>query len=105
MRYRVLLFEKEDSLRIPLKRFLHIFGYEVLDYRDPSPCPLGGYDKCPCPESSICAHFLITDVDMPHTGGLEFIERIKQKDCKITNMAAMAAGWKNADRRFGLQGI
>jgi CheY-like chemotaxis protein len=99
MSYRVLLFENEDNTRMSLKAFLRVFGYEVLDYCDPSLWPLGECDKCPCPEGSICAHFLITDVDMPHIGGLDFIESLKKRGCRITNMAAMSAGWENEDFR------
>ena len=97
MRYRILLFEDEDSNRKLLRTYFRVMGYEVFDYRDPYFSKLGEYDKCPCSEDSICAHFLITDVDMPYTAGLEFIARLKQKNCKIANIAIMSGGWSNED--------
>jgi len=85
---RILLFEDESVLRVLLKDLLEKDGHEVYEYPD---CNCF-YDECICQddENSVCADIIIIDIKMPGISGIEFIKRLRNKKCRIKNMAFMS---------------
>lgn len=93
-RIRLLLLDDTDEVRSTMRDLLTEKGFEVLPYPDPSHCPLHQADQCHCTADEICADVLITDLDMPHMTGLEFIQEIRRKHCKVPHLAVLSG---NAD--------
>jgi CheY-like chemotaxis protein len=87
------VFEDNSVIRSALQQLLDKWGYEVLSYPEPGFCPLRTSDKCPCPPHHICADIIISDIDMPHVSGIEFIAGQIRKGCKVKNIALMSGGW------------
>lgn len=92
---RVVLFEDNTGARDRLKKILQARGYEILDYDDPSSCPMQLSHDCQCDEMHICADIVISDVDMPNVSGIEFMERQVRKGCKVRNIGMMSASWSS----------
>jgi len=90
---RVIVFEDDQDIGQLIEQFLKDKGYEVYMYQDPSQCPLQHSHDCQCSEKETCADVVITDIDMPHVSGFDFIEGQVSKGCKIRNMAVMSGRW------------
>jgi two-component SAPR family response regulator len=56
-------------------------------------CPLHELTTCPCPPNHTCADIILSDIDLPHIGGMEFIADQRKKGCKVKNFALMSGGW------------
>jgi CheY-like chemotaxis protein len=87
---RILLFEDNDLVRTTLRGLLAGQGYEVFSFPDPEVCPLHKAEHCACLADEACADAVVTDQDMPHVTGLEFIAELKQKGCKIKHVAMLS---------------
>jgi CheY-like chemotaxis protein len=107
MKARVFVFEDNETLRSMLCLVLESRGYEVMCYSEPGLCPMHLDRKCPCPHQYACADAIITDLNMPHITGLEFLEDRIQNGCKVKCRAVMSGGWtdEGLDRakRLGCQ--
>ena len=103
MKIRAIVFEDNDLIRSMMRQILRQRGYEVVDYSDPSACPLLHSDAC----YYACADILISDLSMPNMTGLQFLENQVMKGCKIQNVALMSGGWTPEEleyaRRIGCQ--
>jgi DNA-binding response OmpR family regulator len=98
-RIRVILFDDNPDIRRLLERFLKDRGCEVFVYEDPSLCPLQHSHSCHCSEKEQCADILLTDIDMPHVSGLDFIDSQVIKGCKIQNIGIMSGEWSDLNRQ------
>ena len=96
-RLRAIVFEDNPDDRFLIKRLLEDRGYEVLDYADPTACPLLRSHECQCGETEACCDILITDVNMPKVSGLEFLEQQINKGCKIPNIAVTSGAWTDTN--------
>lgn len=103
---RAIVFDDNVDDRYVIKRLLERRGYEVLDYADPTACPLLHSHECQCGETEACCDILITDVNMPKVSGLEFLEQQIEKGCKIPNIAVTSGAWSDSNlkhaQRLGL---
>jgi CheY-like chemotaxis protein len=103
---RAIVFDDNVDDRYLIKRLLERLGYEVLDYVDPTACPLLYSHECQCGQTEACSDILITDVNMPKVSGLEFLEQQIQKGCKIPNIAITSDAWSDSNlkhaQRLGL---
>ena len=103
---RAIVLDDNVDDRYMIKRLLKSRGYEVLDYVDPTACPLLHAHECQCGETEACCDILITDVDMPKVSGLEFLEQQIQKGCKVPNIVVTSGGWSDSKlkhaQRLGL---
>jgi CheY-like chemotaxis protein len=97
---RAIVFDDDDDDRYVIKRLLKSRGYEVLDYDDPTACPLLHSHECQCAQTEACCDILITDVDMPKVSGLEFLEQQLQKGCKIPNIAVTSGAWSDSNLKY-----
>lgn len=89
MKIRAVLFEDDRWARSMLERLLGRRGYEVFAFPHPGLCPLSHSSQC----LVACADILVSDVDMPVTSGLEFVERQLRRGCKVKNIALMSGAW------------
>ena len=97
MQLRALIFEDEAALRDMLRTLFDQRGYEVLTYPDTGMCPLKPVNECPCPPGAICADVIISDVRMPGTNGLDFIQGMIEKKCRRPHTAIMSGSWTDVE--------
>jgi len=90
---RAIVFDDNVDDRYQIKRLLKNRGYEVLEYVDPTSCPLLHAHECQCGQTEACCDVLITDLNMLKVSGLEFLEQQIQKGCKIPNIAIASSDW------------
>ncbi len=93
MRLRAYVFDDDENIRTLLSTILTNRGYEVEVFADPRLCPLALEENCACPHGSACCDIIISDLHMPRTSGLDFLEIRKRKGCKVENMAMISGGW------------
>lgn len=79
---RIIFFEDDPHIRKMVKLLAKSNGYEIFTYENPTLCPIQQSQVCQCREKEACADFVITDIDMPHVSGLDFIEEQIKKDAK-----------------------
>jgi DNA-binding NtrC family response regulator len=91
MQIRVLIFDDEDSIRNILTTVLKIRGYEIFSYKDPSECSIYTSEKCDCGLFQ-CSDIIITDIQMPITNGIDFINNLSSKKCKVNNILVISGG-------------
>ncbi len=97
MRLRVVVLEDEPTVREFLWAILGERGYEVLAYPDAGLCPLNGAAECPCPGGVQCADAILTDIRMPVTNGIDFIEHLIEIGCKRPHFAIMSGSWTDSE--------
>ncbi|AMV71227.1 hypothetical protein JCM30471_30660 [Desulfuromonas carbonis] len=96
MGLRILIFEREPSLRELLNVVLTGAGYQVQTFADPSACPLfhrrDDEEAC-CASKVPCADALLSDLDLPHISALDFLKLQRLRGCKAldANKAIMGA--------------
>jgi CheY-like chemotaxis protein len=107
VRLRALVFDDDDGVRSLITTVLQNRGYEVEAYADPAHCPLDFHGGCPCPSEYACSDVIISDLHMPSTMGLEFLEERKSLGCKVANVAAISGAWnqklKQQARELGIE--
>lgn len=86
---KALLFDDNSDFRNIIIAVLRDYDIEIEDYHDPS-CYLKNSDKCPV--NKPCVDFILTDNQMPHVTGVEFLQKLQEMECKvpIQNMALMS---------------
>ena len=94
---RAIVFDDNDHDRFLVKRLLENRGCEVLDYADPTECPLLHSHECQCGQTETCCDILISDLNMLKVSGLEFLEQQIHKGCKIPNIAIASGDWSDTD--------
>lgn len=97
MKCRTILCEDNEGIRVALNFFLQEQGHEVFSYEDAGDCPLSSCTECKCDHVNPCADIIISDLLMPKTNGLEFIEKLKKNGCKIKNIALVSGYWSDED--------
>ena len=97
MRPRAVIFDDQEFLRTLLWMFFDRRGYEVLTFPDPGFCPLHVTDQCPCPTGTRCSDLVISDVNMVTANGVDFIDKLIQKGCRLPNFALMSGDFSRAD--------
>lgn len=97
MRLRAFVFEDDPGVRLLLWTILDRRGYDVQTYPDPSACPLSVLAECPCPPGTLCADIIISDVSMPATNGIDFVQSLLEKGCQRPHFALMSGSWSDRD--------
>ena len=94
--YRAFVFDDDQNIRAMLWEILDQRGYEVFTFPDPGYCPLFEMAACPCPLKQSCTDIIITDLNMPVSNGLDFIETQLKKGCHCKHIA-LISGDLNAE--------
>ncbi len=97
MKYRTILCEDYESVRKIFNSILAERGHEVFSFEDAGDCPLNSLTECICDHKNPCSDIIITDVSMPKVSGLEFVENLRKKGCKIKNIALISGFWTEKD--------
>jgi len=87
MRRRAVIFDDNDLIRRNLWYFFDHRGYEVFTFPEPGVCSLHAVRECPCPGDASCADLIISDVNMLGTNGIDYMEKLLRKGCKLRNLA------------------
>ncbi|MDA8098480.1 MAG: response regulator [Nitrospiraceae bacterium] len=83
-RPRVTIVDDDVFLVNMLRDFFSLRGYEVLSFGDaPSLCPLYGIGSDACSAATPCSDVLITDFQLPGVNGVELLQHLLRKQCKI----------------------
>jgi CheY-like chemotaxis protein len=91
---RVLVLDDDESVRHVIAQVLRRRNCEVIEFPDAMSCcsfVTAGKD-CPS-KNGPCADVLITDIKMPGIDGLEFLESLGIRKCRIPHQAVMSAFW------------
>ncbi len=97
MKYRTILCEDNEPVREIFNFILEERGYEVFSFEDAGDCPLNSLTECTCNHVNPCSDIIISDVSMPKVNGLEFVENLRKKGCKIKNIALVSGYWIEKD--------
>jgi CheY-like chemotaxis protein len=93
---RVLIFEDEAAIRHLFVRLLSRRDYEILQYPNPTTCPLNDQDACECSkDGNLCTDIILSDIKMPGLDGMSFIENQLKKGCAINpdNILVISGYW------------
>src|SRR6056297_1791443 len=93
-----LLFEDNDFYREVLTEILHEKNFQVMAYTDPKAFLTTKADCCSA-NNKPCADVMITDNQMPGMTGLEFLEHVEARGCKLPNAskAIISGNWAEQD--------
>jgi len=103
MTIRVLIFDDEDMIRQLFKNALSSRDYEILDFQNPSECPIYKKCKCDCKPNEMCADIIITDIRMPVVDGLTFIKKQRNKKCKVKNILMVSGYMSDKMKRMAAE--
>jgi len=87
---KAMILDDHPHILLVLVRTLHQRGYEIMTYSNPTLCPIYTGEGCSCLTSKTCPHIIISDFDMPHVNGMEFLEAIRKKGCKGSHLALIS---------------
>ena len=99
MALKVLILDDDEAVRSTLSKFLMACGFEVQSYSEPSNCPTYLTSNCTCGKETGCADIILTDINMPGSTGISFIQNQIQNGCRVKNIAVMSGGWTEEDKK------
>lgn len=103
LKLRALIFEDENALRNALCQYLKRIGFEVVSFSDPCFSLFCSASQCPCLENQTCADVLISDIRMPQTYGVQFIQDLLNKGCRFKNIMIMSADFTMPEYRQSVE--
>ena len=105
MKLRAVVFDDEPLLSPILQAVLNRPEYEIFTFCDPGFCPLHVADRCPCPDDTLCADVIISNLRMPGMNGLDFLQSLIGKGCRKPQFAITSTSCTKAEveraRRLG----
>jgi DNA-binding NtrC family response regulator len=99
MTYRTLIIDDEPCILETLAIAIEERGHEAVTAENTSSSPACCNSLCICKDGEVCTNFLIIDQNLPGVKGLDFIEQLNQKNCKMPpeNRAIMSAYLDNEE--------
>lgn len=91
MAKRVLVVDDEVCITSVLTRIIASWGYDAASFSDVRSCISALPCTGACAFDSPCAHAIITDLHMPGVSGLDLVELLRARNCKIPRIAIMSA--------------
>jgi len=83
---KVVLIDDEPAILAVLGKALRLKGYEVQTYGSATEC-LDAYEgNSNCQKHS---DVILTDIDMPHMNGIEFLNLLHKRNCSCKHIALM----------------
>jgi len=104
---RILIIDDEPCISDTLSEFSKGLGYEPIHIEDPSFCSLPCNERRVCPKATPCVDALLIDQYLPSTFGLNFIQELEKRGCKIQTgakaimSAVLSSQEKALARSFG----
>jgi DNA-binding response OmpR family regulator len=89
---RVVVFEKDEALRELLLLFLENKGHQVSAFRDHGECPFYNDENCTCSAEIPCADAMIVNENPFDSHGVDFLERLARKGCRLANTNKAVVG-------------
>jgi len=96
---KVVLIDDETAIITLLEKALLNKGYEVATYGSASECLnayQGNQGNSTCQQH---ADIILTDIDMPHMDGIDFLNLLHKRNCPCQHIALMTGDLLN-DARF-----
>ena len=81
MKLKVLVIDDEECIRDTLRWYLEDLGHDVLCASEPNFCDI--YQNHDCLKDLPCGDMLLIDYHMRTTTGLDFVELLSKRGCKI----------------------
>jgi len=97
VKYRTIFCEDNEYVREIVNFILEERGHETFSFKDAGDCPLYSLAECKCNNINLCSDIIISDISMPKANGLEFIEDLSKRGCKIKNIALISGYWTEKD--------
>lgn len=99
-----LLFEDNPLCRDLITEILREKDFKVTSFTSPTHY-LSDKANCCCCSDEACADALITDNQMPGMTGLELLQSVKNRGCKLPNhrKAIISGSWSDEEYRQALQ--
>ncbi len=99
-----LLLEDDTGIQELIETLMTHSGYSVTSCISPldlnhslTPCLAIDSNTGLC-ISDPCFDLIITDINMPHMSGLEFVKRLRQAECTTKHIAIMSGDWDDEKR-------
>lgn len=94
-----VVFDDDDLFCILFTRIFKSRNIQVSAYPNPRDYQCSPSQVKTCPVAEPCADFLLTDHTMPEMTGLEFLQMIQRKGCKIQpeRKAIISGNWLAED--------
>ncbi len=86
---KFVVIDDSPDVLVLLRTVLGRRGHEVLTYTNPLDCPIYTSMCCPCTPNA-CPDVIVSDIDMPHATGLDFVKRVRGKMCKCKHVALIS---------------
>ncbi|MEI7879707.1 MAG: response regulator [bacterium] len=97
---KIVLVDDDPLVLVTLSGLFKRKGHTVLTYNSPLECPIYKSPHGSCYPAGMCPDIIISDIDMPHVNGLEFIESLFTKGCKCKHVAMLSGiGIADADMK------
>ena len=78
---RIFVIDDEECIRDSIAMHLEAQGHEVITAESPFLCP--AYNHTDCRLSGACADILFVDYNMPEMNGIELMQLLDEKGCRI----------------------
>ncbi len=88
-RFRVLIFDDNEGVRLMAHTLLERRGFDVHTYPDPVFYSLHEHPGCAGLGVLPCADAIVTDLDMPTMNGLDFLRQLTQRGCCVRYLALL----------------
>ena len=86
---KIVLIDDEPTILKFMAKALRHKGYEVETYGSATECVAAHHGHCPCQH---CPDVILTDIDIPHMNGIEFLNLLHKKNCSCKHIALMTGG-------------
>lgn len=97
----VLVIDDDKTIRECLKHFFEYLGLQVITYASPAEMPcfveadlINDFLTHDLRNELTSVDLVITDIEMPHITGIEFIELLSQTDFTRQHIAVMSGAWQ-----------
>ena len=91
---RVWVVDDEPRMRSMLRRVVRAPGREVCTFPAARAC-----SACACRPGEVCADIVLSDLQMPGLGGIDFVARQRRVGCPIRAIGLMSGSWTEAERQ------
>ena len=97
MKYRTIICDDNELVRDYYYHILIEREHEIYSFDDAKYCPLNSIIDYVCNNVNPCSDIIISDVSMPQVNGLDFVENLRAKGCKIKYIALISGNWADED--------